>query len=106
MPIFRQSRLGQSVGQINNPTLPFQFNSAGNSMEITSLEQNLIFMLINLGYAVISLFISVIALVLIDKYIFRNIDFIEEIKKGNLAVAIFQSVILIFIGFVVSAAMT
>jgi uncharacterized membrane protein YjfL (UPF0719 family) len=75
-------------------------------MEITSLEQNLIFMLINLGYAVISLFISVIALVLIDKYIFRNIDFIEEIKKGNLAVAIFQSVILIFIGFVVSAAMT
>lgn len=75
-------------------------------MEITSLEQNLIFMLINLGYAVLSLFISVIALVLIDKYVFRSIDFIEEIKKGNLAVAIFQSVILLFIGFVVSAAMT
>lgn len=75
-------------------------------MEITSFEQNIIFMLINLAYAVISLFISVIALLLIDKFVFRNIDFIEEIKKGNMAVALFQSVILLFIGFVVSAAMT
>lgn len=75
-------------------------------MEITSIEQNLIFMLINLGYAVISLFVSVLALVVIDKFVFKNIDFIEEIKKGNIAVAIFQSMILVFIGFVVSAAMT
>ncbi|PCJ30179.1 MAG: DUF350 domain-containing protein [Gammaproteobacteria bacterium] len=75
-------------------------------MEITSIDQNIIFMLLNLGYAVISLFISIIALVAIDKFIFKNIDFIEEIKKGNIAVAIFQSVILLFIGFVVSAAMT
>jgi uncharacterized membrane protein YjfL (UPF0719 family) len=75
-------------------------------MEITSLEQNIIFMLINLGYAVISLFIGVVALILIDKYIFKNINFIDEIKKGNIAAAIFQSVILLFIGIVVSAAMT
>lgn len=75
-------------------------------MEVTSFEQNIIFMLINLGYAVISLFIGVIALVMIDKLIFRKIDFMEEIKKGNIAVAIFQSVILLFIGIVVSAAMT
>ncbi|WP_111979705.1 DUF350 domain-containing protein [Algibacillus agarilyticus] len=75
-------------------------------MEVTSIEQNIIFMLINLGYAVISLFISVVALVIIDKFIFKNVDFIEEIKKGNIAVAIFQSVILLFIGVVVSSAMT
>jgi uncharacterized membrane protein YjfL (UPF0719 family) len=75
-------------------------------MEITSIEQNIIFMLINLGYAVLSLFVSVIALIIIDKMIFKKIDFIEEIKKGNIAVAIFQSMILLFIGFVVSAAMT
>jgi len=75
-------------------------------MEVTSFEQNIIFMLINLGYAVISLFIGVVALVMIDKLIFRKIDFMEEIKKGNIAVAIFQSVILLFIGIVVSAAMT
>lgn len=75
-------------------------------MEITSIEQNIIFMLINLGYAVISLFVSVIALIIIDKVIFKKIDFIDEIKKGNIAVAIFQSMILLFIGVVVSAAMT
>ena len=75
-------------------------------MEITSIEQNTIFMLINLGYAVISLFVSVIALVIIDKVIFKQIDFTEEIRKGNIAVAIFQSMILLFIGIVVSAAMT
>lgn len=75
-------------------------------MEVTSIDQNVSFMLINLGYAVISLFVSVIALVIIDKVIFKQIDFIEEIKKGNIAVAIFQSMILLFIGIVVSAAMT
>lgn len=75
-------------------------------MEVTSIEQNVIFMLLNLGYAVLSLFISVVALVIIDKFIFKNVDFIEEIKNGNIAVAIFQSVILLFIGVVVSSAMT
>jgi uncharacterized membrane protein YjfL (UPF0719 family) len=75
-------------------------------MEITSLEQNITFMLINLGYAVISLFVSVVALLIIDRYIFRKINFIEEIKRGNIAAAIFQSMILLFIGIVVSAAMT
>ncbi|WP_028111071.1 DUF350 domain-containing protein [Ferrimonas sp. YFM] len=75
------------------------------SMEITSVEQNAVFMFLNLSYAVISLFVSVIALVIIDKFVFRRIDFIEEIRKGNLAVAIFQSTILLFVGFVVSSAM-
>ncbi|BDY05257.1 MULTISPECIES: DUF350 domain-containing protein [Ferrimonas] len=74
-------------------------------MEITSVEQNAVFMFLNLSYAVISLFVSVIALVIIDKFVFRRIDFIEEIRKGNLAVAIFQSTILLFVGFVVSSAM-
>ncbi|RYV01683.1 DUF350 domain-containing protein [Shewanella sp. OPT22] len=75
-------------------------------MELTTVEYNLVFMLINLGYAVLSLFVSVIALVIIDKFIFKKIDFMEEIKKGNIAVAIFQSMILVFIGIVVSSALT
>jgi uncharacterized membrane protein YjfL (UPF0719 family) len=75
-------------------------------MEITSLEQNIIFMLVNLGYAALSLFISVIALVIIDKFIFKDIDFIQESKNGNIAVTIFQSVILLFISVVGSSAMS
>lgn len=75
-------------------------------MEISTFESSIVLMLINLAYAVLSLFISVIALVLIDKFIFKDVDFMQEIKNGNIAVAIFQSVILLFIGVVVSAAMS
>lgn len=75
-------------------------------MEISTLESSLMLMGINLAYAVLSLFIGVIALVIIDKFIFKDVDFIAEIKNGNIAVAIFQSVILLFIGVVVSAAMS
>ena len=75
-------------------------------MEITSFEQTLIFLGINLLYALITLIVSVFALVIIDKFIFTKIDFIEEIKKGNIAASIFQSTILIFIGLVVAVSMS
>ncbi len=75
-------------------------------MEISSLEQTLTFLGINLVYALITLLVSVFALVVIDKYVFTKIDFIEEIKKGNIAASIFQSTILIFIGLVVAVSMS
>jgi len=75
-------------------------------MEITSFEQTLTFLGINLIYALITLIVSVFSLVLIDKFIFTKIDFIEEIKKGNIAASIFQSTILIFIGLVVAVSMS
>jgi uncharacterized membrane protein YjfL (UPF0719 family) len=75
-------------------------------MEISSIEQIIMFLGINLIYALITLVVSVFALVLIDKYVFTKIDFIEEIKKGNIAASIFQSTILIFIGLVVAVSMS
>lgn len=74
-------------------------------MELTSLQQTLTFLLINLGYAVIALLVSITALILIDKYLFKRIDFIQEIKQGNLAAGIFYSMILLFIGLVVATAL-
>ena len=73
--------------------------------EISTLEQTLIFLFINLGYAVVALVVSLVALIAIDKYLFRSIDFIEEIKKGNLAAGIVYSVILLFISLVVATAL-
>ena len=73
--------------------------------EISTLEQTLIFLFINLGYAVVALVVSLVALIAIDKYLFRSIDFIEEIKKGNLAAGIVYSVILLFISRVVATAL-
>lgn len=75
-------------------------------MEIGSLQQTFTFLGINLIYALITLLVSVFALVIIDKYVFTKIDFIEEIKKGNIAASIFQSTILIFIGLVVAVSMS
>ena len=73
--------------------------------EISTLEQTLIFLFINLGYAMVALVVSLVALIAIDKYLFRSIDFIEEIKKGNLAAGIVYSVILLFISLVVATAL-
>ena len=75
-------------------------------MELNSIEQTMTFLGINLIYALITLIVSVIALVLIDKFVFTKIDFIEEIKRGNVAASIFQSTILIFIGLVVAVSMS
>lgn len=75
-------------------------------MEISSTSQTLIFFALNLGYAITALVISVIALLVIDKVVYRNIDFIEEIKKGNIAAAIFQSTLFVFIGIVVAISLS
>lgn len=74
-------------------------------MEITTLEQTITFLFINLGYAVLALIVSIVSLILIDKYLFTRIDFIDEIKEGNLAASIFYSVILLFIGLVVATSL-
>lgn len=73
-------------------------------MEVTTLNQTLLNLLISLGYAIVTLLVSVITLYLVDHYIYRNIDFIEEIKKGNIAASIFYSVILIFVAVIVTVA--
>jgi uncharacterized membrane protein YjfL (UPF0719 family) len=75
-------------------------------IESTTLQQTLTFLAINLGYAIVALVVSIVALVLVDRYLFRGIDFIEEIRKGNLAASIFYSVILLFIGLVVATALS
>lgn len=74
-------------------------------MEVTSLGQTLMFLAVNLAYAIIALVVSIVALITIDKYIFTTIDFLEELKKGNLAASIFHSVTLLFIGIVVATAL-
>ncbi|MEM9387316.1 MAG: DUF350 domain-containing protein [Pseudomonadota bacterium] len=57
---------------------------------------------INLLFTIIALIIGVTALILIDKRILRSVDIEAELKKGNVAVAIFASTILIFVALIVS----
>ncbi len=73
-------------------------------MEVTTMHQTIQNLLISLGYAIVTLLVSVITLYLIDHYLYRKIDFIEEIKKGNIAASIFYSVLLIFVAVIVTVA--
>ncbi|VAX01172.1 hypothetical protein MNBD_GAMMA21-1879 [hydrothermal vent metagenome] len=71
-------------------------------MEITTLSQTLINLLISLSYAIITLIVSVTTLYMIDHFFYKKIDFIEEIKNGNIAASIFYSVILLFVAIIVT----
>lgn len=57
---------------------------------------------INLLYTVLALLLGVVALVLIDKKLLKSIEIEDELKKGNIAIAIFASTILIFVAIIVS----
>lgn len=72
-------------------------------MEITTLGQTLLNLVISLGYAVVTLIVAAITLYIIDKFLYKDIDFIQEIKKGNVAASIFYSVILLFVALLVTS---
>jgi uncharacterized membrane protein YjfL (UPF0719 family) len=57
---------------------------------------------VSLAYTVSALLIAVISLKLIDKLLLRKLDIEEELKKNNLAVAIFASSILLFVALIVT----
>ena len=71
-------------------------------MEVTSLFQTMLNLLVSLSYAIVTLVVSVTTLYMIDHFFYKKIDFIEEIKKGNVAASIFYSVILLFVAIIVT----
>ncbi len=71
-------------------------------MEYDFLTATLVNLAINLIYTIIALFVSLKALQLVDQKLLKQISFEEELKKGNVAVAIFTSSILIFVALIVT----
>jgi uncharacterized membrane protein YjfL (UPF0719 family) len=57
-------------------------------------------LLVNLVYAVIALFVGLLALRLLDRYLLKKIDLEEEIKKGNIAAAILAGTMLLFVAII------
>jgi uncharacterized membrane protein YjfL (UPF0719 family) len=72
-------------------------------MEMEFFSASLINLLLNLSYTIIALVVGVYALLWIDKRLLKNIDLEEEMKKGNLAVSIFASTILLFVAIIVAS---
>lgn len=71
-------------------------------MESDFLFASLFNLSINLVYTILALIIGVAALIIIDKKILKDVEIEAELKKGNVAVAIFASTILIFVALIVS----
>lgn len=71
-------------------------------MEFSFISASFVNLVINLSYTIISLFIAVFALVLIDKKLLKDVDIQQELKNNNIAVAIFASTILIFVALIIS----
>lgn len=57
---------------------------------------------INLLYTILALLLGVAALIIIDKRLLKKIEVQDELKNGNIAIAIFSSTILLFVALIVS----
>jgi hypothetical protein len=57
---------------------------------------------INLVYTMVALVVGMAALIFIDKKLLTKICFEEELQKGNVAVALFASAILLFVAIIVT----
>ncbi len=71
-------------------------------MEWDFLLATLVNLGLNLAYTVLALAVGVIALRAIDRRLLTRIDIEGELKKGNIAVAIFASMVLLFVALIVA----
>ncbi|AWB66529.1 DUF350 domain-containing protein [Saccharobesus litoralis] len=71
-------------------------------MSFEFFSASIINLLINLSYTIIALVVGVYGLIWVDKKLLKNIDIEQEMKNGNIAVAIFASTILLFVAIIVA----
>jgi uncharacterized membrane protein YjfL (UPF0719 family) len=75
-------------------------------MEPTAWIQTVVSLAISLAFGLVTVLLSLSVLIGIDHYVYRDIDFIEEIKKGNLSASIFYCVQLLFVAVIVATAIS
>jgi hypothetical protein len=68
------------------------------------LTANIYTMGLNLLYAVVAMLIGLVALKFVDRLVFPEINMISEIKRGNIAAAIFAGMGLLYLALVLSSA--
>lgn len=70
-------------------------------MEKQFITASLVNLLIHLIYALAAFFIAMMGLKWVDRVFLKSLSIDDELKKGNLAVAIFTGSILVFIALIV-----
>ena len=64
-----------------------------------------VMLVVNLVYAVVALFVGVLAVRWVDHLLLKKIDLEEEIQKGNIAAAIFGGVLVLFVALIIGMAL-
>jgi uncharacterized membrane protein YjfL (UPF0719 family) len=75
------------------------------SMDMEFARASAMMLGINLVYAVVGFLISVIAILIVDKIFLKKICLQDEIKKGNIAAAIFAAALILGAVMAVSKAL-
>jgi len=70
-------------------------------MEPQFLNATYISLAINLAFSLVTLLMSILLLLMVDKILLKDINLQEEIKKGNVAASIFASSIMLFIAIII-----
>ena len=73
-------------------------------MEVTTLPQTAANLTLSVAYALVTVVLAVGTLVWVDRVIYRHIDFVQEMKNGNISATIFYSSLLVFIAVIVATA--
>ena len=66
------------------------------------LDATIISLIANIVFTMVALFAGLLAIKLVDIIIFKKLDIQDELKKNNIAVAIFASSMLLFIAIIIS----
>lgn len=74
-------------------------------MDWNFARASLTMLMINLIYAVVALFIGLVAIRALDRFLLKRIDLEEEIKKGNMAAALVTATFLLFVAIIVGFAL-
>ena len=59
---------------------------------------------INIGFGMLAMLVALLMLRLIDRFLFREIDLIQEVRQGNVAAAICFAAILGFAAYIIGSA--
>lgn len=62
-------------------------------------------LIVNVFYACLTILLAVGILWLVDRHVFKEIDFLKEIQKGNIAAAIFAGFFLLSVCLLLSFTM-
>jgi uncharacterized membrane protein YjfL (UPF0719 family) len=74
-------------------------------MDWNFVRASSVMLVVNLLYAVIALFVGVLALRLMDRLVLKKMDLEEEIKNGNVAAAIFAATLVLFVAVIIGLAL-